>query len=108
MVIASERIIFVVIFLLVFGVLPFVLQVWLSKRESRYPGMVLPVLSLLFALVAVLGCVMYEYEKGDIFVLVIPFLLFNIPTVIHLTIYFACREKFSKKKQMDKLNVQDL
>lgn len=106
MVIASERIIFVVIFLLVFGVLPFVLQVWLSKRESRYPGMVLPVLSLLFALVAVLGIVMYEDE--DIFVLVIPFLLFNIPTVIHLTIYFACREKFSKKKQMDKLNVQDL
>lgn len=106
MVIASERIIFVVIFLLVFGVLPFVLQVWLSKRESRYPGMVLPVLSLLFALVAVLGSVMYEDE--DIFVLVIPFLLFNIPTVIHLTIYFACREKFSKKKQMDKLNVQDL
>lgn len=106
MVIASERIIFVVIFLLVFGVLPFVLQVWLSKRESRYPGMVLPVLSLLFALVAVLGSVMYEDE--DVFVLVIPFLLFNIPTVIHLTIYFACREKFSKKKQMDKLNVQDL
>lgn len=106
MVIASERIIFVVIFLLLFGVLPFVLQVWLSKRESRYPGMVLPVLSLLFALVAVLGSVMYEDE--DIFVLVIPFLLFNIPTVIHLTIYFACREKFSKKKQMDKLNVQDL
>lgn len=106
MVIASERIIFVVIFLLVFGVLPFVLQVWLSKRESRYPGMVLPVLSVLFALITVLGCVMYEDE--DIFVLVIPFLLFNIPTVIHLTIYFACREKFSKKKQMDKLNVQDL
>lgn len=105
MAISNERIVFLVVFLIIFVILPFVLQFWLSNRESRYPGLVLPVMSFLFAIITALGTVLYD---GDSFVLLIPFLLCNIPTVIHLVIYFACREKFNKKKQMDKMNVLDL
>ena len=35
-------------------------------------------------------------------------LLYNIPTLILLAIYFACREKFRRKKEMDRMNAQDL
>lgn len=105
MVISMERIIFLVVFLIIFLILPFVLQFWLSNRESRYPGLVLPVMSFIFAVLTALGTAMYD---GDPYVLVIPFLLCNIPTVIHLVIYFSCREKFNRKKRMDRMNIQDL
>lgn len=99
---AVTPVLFIFIILLI---VPFFLQAYLSKRESRYPGMVLPVLSFLFSVMIVLGSLMYN---GDPLSVLIPMFLYNIPTVIHITIYFACREKFSKKKQMDKMNVIDL
>lgn len=102
MAMAVTPVLFIFIILLI---VPFFLQAYLSKRESRYPGMVLPVLSFLFSVMIVLGSLMYN---GDPLSVLIPMLLYNIPTVIHITIYFACREKFSKKKQMDKMNVIDL
>jgi hypothetical protein len=39
---------------------------------------------------------------------VMLFLVANIPTVIIIVIYFACREKFKKNKEIDKMNIQDL
>lgn len=35
-------------------------------------------------------------------------LLGNIPTVILLAIYAACREKFHKRGDLDKMNIKDL
>lgn len=99
---AVTPVFFIFIILLI---VPFFLQVYLSKRESKYLGLVLPIMSFLFSVMIVLGSLMYT---GDPLSVLIPMLLYNIPTVIHITIYFACREKFSKKKQMDKMNVIDL
>ena len=46
---------------------------------------------------------------GDILVpTLLLFLMYNIPTLVLLGIYFACREKYSRKKQLDKMNIQDL
>jgi hypothetical protein len=36
------------------------------------------------------------------------FLMSNIPTLLFLAIYFACREKRKLRKELDKMNVQDL
>lgn len=45
----------------------------------------------------------------SILVTVIPtFLIFNIPTIIFLAIYFACREKLKLRNELNKMNVQDL
>ena len=45
----------------------------------------------------------------SILVAVIPtFLIFNIPTIIFLAIYFACREKLKLRNELNKMNVQDL
>ena len=84
------------------------LQIFLSRRESRWPGLVLPSLTFLFSLCVTFGAALYAYVPtehqsfGDI--LVPTLLLF----LVLLGIYFACREKYSRKKQLDKMNIQDL
>ena len=90
-------------------------QIFLSRRESRWPGLVLPSLTFLFSLCVTLGAALYAYVPtehqsfGDILVpTLLLFLMYNIPTLVLLGIYFACREKYSRKKQLDKMNIQDL
>ena len=94
------------------SILPFliglvVLQVFLSKRESKWPGLILPLLSFLYSLVMALSAVAYNggIPWGPILASLI---LGNIPTVILLAIYFACREKFRKRSELDKMNINDL
>ena len=36
------------------------------------------------------------------------FLIYNIPTAILLAIYFACREKQKRNRDLEKMNIQDL
>lgn len=94
------------------SILPFliglvVLQVFLSKRESKWPGLILPLLSFLYSLVMALSAVAYNggIPWGPILASLI---LGNIPTVILLAVYFACREKFRKRSELDKMNISDL
>lgn len=86
------------------------LQIFLSKRESRLPGLILPVISFVVALLFPLNMVMPPEGVTSSFVLemIVSFLLANIPTVILLGIYFGCREKMRRKKQLEKMNIQDL
>ena len=35
-------------------------------------------------------------------------ILGNIPTAFLLVIYFACREKFRKRSELDKMHINDL
>ena len=94
------------------SILPFliglvVLQVFLSKRESKWPGLVLPLLSVLYSLVMALSAVA---DNGGIpwGPILASLILGNIPTVILLAIYFACREKFRKRSELDKMHINDL
>lgn len=45
---------------------------------------------------------------GFIFQMILVWLLGNIPTFVLLAIYFACRGKQHRNKQLDKMNIQDL
>ncbi len=116
-----------------------ILQVFLSKKQNKFLGLILPGISLLFSLIMVLGVPMYTTSTtettntevmngstvetvevsestsemiqplGDTIVtMVFLFLLGNIPTVILLGIYWACREKLRKNKEIEKMNIQDL
>lgn len=86
------------------------LQIYLSKRENRFLGLILPLLSLLYSVIMVCNLMVTESMSGwDIFSMVAStFLLANIPTVILIVIYFACREKIRRRKQLEKMNIQDL
>jgi predicted RND superfamily exporter protein len=87
-----------------------ILQVFLSKRENKWLGLILPIISIMFSILTVLGLAFYGNQSTVeiIFQLIMVFLLSNIPTIILLAIYFACREKFKKNRELDKMNIQDL
>jgi len=111
-----------------------VLQIFLSRKEKRWPGLILPGLSLLCSLLIVLSLVVFstqtqtsggyitadgtyiqteetvhnEVTAADLAVVVPPFLLSNIPTVVLLAIYAACREKRKRKLAVDRMSAQDL
>ena len=84
------------------------LQIFLSKRESRWPGLILPLLSFLYSLVMALSAVAYVGGGIPWGPVLASLLLGNIPTVILLAIYAACQEKGRKKKAVDRMNIQDL
>lgn len=87
-----------------------VLQVFLSKRENKWPGLVLPIIAFLFSLLYPLNMIVPAegVNAGFIFQMILVWLLGNIPTIVLLTIYFACRGKQRRNKQLDKMNIQDL
>lgn len=86
------------------------LQIFLSKRENKWLGLILPTISFMFSILTVLSYVVYENQSTveRIFQFIMMFLLWNIPTISLLAIYFACREKFKKKRGLDKMKIEDL
>ncbi len=95
------------IFLIVFVVGGVLLQVYLSKREGRWPGLVLPLLTFLYSLLLALNV----QATGDGLPwgpLLASLVLGNIPTAILLAIYAACREKRRRNDAVDRMNIQDL
>jgi len=87
-----------------------ILQIFLSKRENKWLGLILPIISVLFSIMTLITVpIMGDLPVGERIVQSIRLLFVsNIPTIILLVIYFACREKFKKKKEIDKMNIQDL
>ena len=118
------RTLFILIIILLVFIGSVVLQIFMSKSQSKWLGLLLPAISLLFSIIAVLGLVSFtilteESGKTILNVVQIPkladlltalyvFVLYNIPTAILLGIYYACREKTNKNRELEKMNVQDL
>lgn len=102
---------FITIILIIGSVL---LQIRLSKSESRWPGFVMPIISLLFALLGVFSMastIILIHETitfQDIIQLIIFFFLYNIPTLILLAIYFSFRKKLTNVSEIEKMTIQDL
>lgn len=103
----ATLLLFVVLVFIVGGLL---LQFFLSKRNSKWFGLILPSITFLYSLIMVFGIAVYEgMSGGEIAVLIgTTFLMSNIPTVVLLGIYFGCREKMKLRSQLDKMNIQDL
>ncbi len=108
--ISANLLILVVLILVVLLIGVIVIQVFLSKKEYKWFGLILPSISLLFSFLPTLN-VYAEPGLAEIInflhILTI-FLVFNIPTAILLVIYFASREKLKKNKQIEKMNILDL
>jgi cytochrome bd-type quinol oxidase subunit 1 len=107
-----------------------ILQVFLSKRGSKWLGLILPIITFIFALLPTLGIWFFSaYERttesvdgvivkqtvhtiGNVaslgFTSLLVFILFNIPTIILLAIYFAFQERYKKERELIKMNIQDL
>ena len=102
---ASLMVVLVLLLLFVAGGI--LLQIFLSRRKSWWPGLILPLLSVLYSLVLVMNVAAMggQIPWGP---MLAAFVTGNIPTVILLAIYWAAREKLRVKDQIDKMNIDDL
>lgn len=84
------------------------LQIFLSKRESKWPGLVLPAISFLWSLLYLFNMMDTGSVVQNILTALLTVLLSNIPTLVLLAIYWAVREKRRKRSELDKMNIDDL
>ena len=107
MAIASRFLAVALIVFLVLIVGGVALQIFLSRRKSKWLGLILPLLTFLYALALTLNVTSIDsaFPWGA---LLATFLLGNIPTLVLLAIYWAAREKFRVRDQIDKMNIDDL
>lgn len=76
------------------------LQIFLSTRENKWFGFILPILCFLFAVFVVPLNTLAPATGIDmsyIFTLIVAFVLYNIPTMIFMAIYYVCRRIKEKK-----------
>jgi hypothetical protein len=80
-----------------------VLQILLSLRTSRYPGLIIPCIQLL-------GSVFLSMLFSDIAAALLGFIVSMIPMVLWLGIYHACRRKMGRKRQdeINRMRINDL
>lgn len=113
MLIATKTIIIACVILLLVSVGVIALEVYLSRREGKVPGLVLPgilFLGELFVLPNVAAVAFFGAETlaaGCVNVILRVFLTL-LPTIVLLVIYFLCRRGMNRKKQIEKMNIQDL
>ncbi len=100
-------VLFLVLSLLVGGIF---LQIFLSKKKSKWFGLVLPTITFLYSLLMILNLgAFHAITRTEAFMrIAATFLISNIPTIVLLVIYFGCREKKKLRSQLDKMNIQDL
>ncbi len=86
------------------------LQIFLSKKESKWLGLILPLTCFLFSILLSLNTLItVDLEKSKFILLIISSLiLFNIPTFILIAIYFSYREKRKIYSELNKMKINDL
>ncbi len=114
------------------------LEVWLSRRKSRWPGLIMPAITFMVSLFLALGVMLFsvggaatevqvvdeetgevvyqeqtveaeqDWTLGDAAQLGLVLLVGNIPTFVLLGAYYIGREKFRREKLLEKMNIQDL
>ena len=94
--------------LLVLLVGTILLQIFLSKRESKWPGLVLPAITFLYSVLMVLNVTAMESAGAAIAAVLSVLIAGNIPTLILLAIYFSCRSKVRRKSEVEKMHISDL
>lgn len=80
--------------LLIFMAILIALQLYLSKRSSKWAGLVLPLIAFLIGLIYPLNMIAPAdgLTLGFVLQMVLVWLMGNIPTIAFLGIYFAVRK----------------
>lgn len=88
------------------------LEVFLAKRKSRWPGLVLPVLALfpaLFVLPNLLTNALSVAENGlQVLLSLLAMLLLFVPALVLLAVYWFCRRRRKCREDVEKMKIQDL
>jgi len=99
----------ILIMLLMVGIV-IILQVFLSKSKSKIPGLIIPILFVMFSLISVANIGFSSHFTWIDMVgrILMVFVLSNIPTLILVSIYYVIRERSNMNRQLDKMKIQDL
>lgn len=102
----------VIVYILVGTVIAGGVQVFLAGRKSKGWGLILPGLSLLFA-VYMTGVSLFVYKGGayESFPVIGLILLSLIPLVVHIIIYRIMRKRVQKQNAVNDINktlIEDL
>ncbi len=86
------------------------LQIFLSTRTTPWLGLILPGIQFILASIIGIGKLLYDLQTTFPVILsdLLVFILYNIPTAILLAVYWACRKKYNRQLQLEKMNIQDL
>lgn len=88
------------------------LQIYLSKKNSKIPGLIIPViifiLSVIYSVPNFKSAFHISYSPGAFFASLIILLIYNVFTIIYILIYLHFRNKINKASEINKMNVQDL
>lgn len=88
------------------------LQVFLSRRKAWWPGLVLPACTLPGVLLILPNVLLNALGQAENMVQVLLGVLGSalllLPTLALTAIYLFCRRRYRQKKQIDKMNIQDL
>lgn len=103
-----QRTLFALVVLLLFLAGVVLLQLFLSRRESRWPGLVLPGITFLYSVLALLSVAAMGSVGEMVVTVLMVAVLCNIPTLILLAIYFACRKKRRKQGELNRMKIEDL
>ena len=85
-----------------------VLEVYLSKREKKWPGLILPAIFIALSVINVLNVADVDDPAQLAGLIITTLLISNIPTLVLLSIYGLVREKKKRKNEIEKMNIRDL
>ena len=88
-----------------------ILEYFLAKLESPWPGRALPILSVVNSLCWALVVLFNLVGPASPVLFLIPLavlVIFNLPTLIFLLVYKNTRRRFTERRAMDRKDIQDL
>lgn len=84
-------------------------QTKLSSKENKFLGLVFPSISFIFSILLISFTFSIDsLDVSRIFAFILTLILFNIPTLLLLAVYYFSRKKIKKNSAIDRMNIQDL
>ena len=98
------------IVILMILILPTLLQIFLSRRENKYLGWILPITFGIIGSVIFLNIVMFSNmtESERLTTLLISVIFSYAPAALMTLIYKLSRKKYKSKIEIEKMNIKDL
>lgn len=88
------------------------LEIWLARREKRWPGLLLPGAAFLWALAEVVSAFagLWQRSAGALGLALLMLLWCSVPALALLAVYAACRTLWKRKRrrERDKMDISDI
>jgi hypothetical protein len=86
-----------------------ILEAYLAKRKSKYPGLIIPAFFAVLSIIIIIGNITWDVAPWQTGIDTVIFaLISNVPTIITLIIYFICRNIERRRRSLERMSVQDL